>query len=294
MLFTSGGVSTDRKTERWRDFLRYIAEEEVDLVLVNELWGAIWWPFKKWWYLYSAYKAGYNVAFSKIGTLSDSGLAVLSKYPIQSSHEYRYSLGGLPWKNMMFHCSVGSNGVLSADIELGCELAVSVFTTHMIHCMSADPTSASVIGEVRQTYLANVHELNGVVKKHTAAGMAIITGDFNLSPKNQCDSKLWDALQYQWTHHGTDLATMCSSFLTPPSSFLGWHEYVKKMESAKDGGAEYEVDHVFSSLPPKGPLIALTPSKVIATQLSDHHFIMFGIERSQLSYMHDYDHAKYH
>lgn len=144
-----------------------------DVVALQEIWC----EQEDWQYLKA--KVEHRLPYSKffLSGAFGSGLAILSRFPIYSSHTQPYSLNGLP-----IHVGHGDwfvgKGAGCASIDLGDGLLVDVWDTHTVAAGGEDGPE-----KMRAHRICQAWELSKMIQSSADKGRHVIAlGDFNSTP----------------------------------------------------------------------------------------------------------------
>ncbi|XP_054641495.1 sphingomyelin phosphodiesterase 2-like isoform X2 [Dunckerocampus dactyliophorus] len=161
-----------RCTQRFTMIADMLLKEEHNIILLQEVWSE-----KDYLFLRKKLASSHSHChYFKSGVIG-SGLAIFSKYRIQDTLLYRYSLNGYPY--MAHHGDwFGGKAVGLAILNIG-TLTANVYVTHLHAEYSRE----------RDTYLPHrvvqAWELQQFIR-HTSAGadMVVLGGDLNMHPQD--------------------------------------------------------------------------------------------------------------
>ncbi|KAM9799021.1 sphingomyelin phosphodiesterase 2 [Syngnathus typhle] len=179
-----------------------LLQEEHDVVLLQEVWSE-----KDYLFLRKKLAASHvHSHYFKSGVIG-SGLAIFSKYRIQDTFLYRYSLNGYPY--MAHHGDwFGGKAVGLAVLNIGA-LTANFYLTHL-HAEYCRERDAYLPHRVVQAW-----ELQQFVR-HTSAGadVVVLGGDLNMHPQDLGNRLLTTYTELRDAYAETDNFDGCEDGLT--------------------------------------------------------------------------------
>jgi len=177
-------LGSQYKTERMKAIAEELSKAEYDLYLFEELWMRG--DYKT---IRAGVPEGYHMTeYSALtngkcdGVIAPdgcSGLAVVSKYPIEEVQFYLYAYCGNPAKIFVDGECLASKGVGRVRITPGnLTVSLDVFVTHTVAAPPAGHGYDNVYYRVKQ-----VHQLVDEILKSSTADAIILGGDFNTGPE---------------------------------------------------------------------------------------------------------------
>ena len=220
----------DMKDERLECILNWA--QEYDVTVLQEVWGS-WWTKRHTTFYERANAAGLHVVHTPCGATMDSGNVILTKRNVRSCSAHVFS-SAAGWQRAL------PNGVLHACVDIGNEVPLHVFTTHL-HC-NTFPYESRWNDGAAEVRAAQIAEMRDFMQRTVPEGeLWLATGDFNVVGKSSEYRSLADTFGCESLLAPSFPPTFnCDSFLAPPE----WRTGDRGIDEFAPIGC---LDHVFTT-----------------------------------------------